>query len=287
MELCSLRLLAEVALDRESVCDSMSECSNPSPKAPVKTEFVEGLKGRYRSPKSRAACHRCGNVRKDSIPCPSQTCPHVYCAHCHNKALSEFKEEQYLFQFGCPVCLKLCCCAAKTEFCSKLHHCYRKCPVSKIQSMNDMQLQKLMSKKSSKSVSNIMDIKSKKSKLLKYMCTPINKSQSFDQTYDNLNGELHADIYNLKQHSHSRSKSFDSDGGVSQHCNHIISNNNFLNSQQISTTNWNESKSSTSNFNQQKINICGYTGSINNVRDISPSTSPRSPAQLQQSTSPK
>lgn len=36
-----------------------------------------------------------------------------------------------VFKEGCPVCLELCCCSNKSYLCSRVNHCYRKCPASK------------------------------------------------------------------------------------------------------------------------------------------------------------
>ena len=35
------------------------------------------------------------------------------------------------FDNGCPVCHLLCCCSNKTVYCTRINHCYRKCPSTK------------------------------------------------------------------------------------------------------------------------------------------------------------
>lgn len=56
-------------------------------------------------------------------------CPQLYCKNCAEKMRIEHGHQ--IFADGCPVCLKLCCCADKSVYCQRSHHCYRKCPVSK------------------------------------------------------------------------------------------------------------------------------------------------------------
>lgn len=75
----------------------------------------------------RVACHHCGNVRKEFRECG--LCPQVYCRNCADKVAAEHGQD--VFDFGCPVCKKLCCCATKTIDCTRHNHCYRKCPASK------------------------------------------------------------------------------------------------------------------------------------------------------------
>jgi len=76
----------------------------------------------------RVACHHCGNVRKDFLQCSD--CPQVFCRNCAEKVAAEHGID--VFTQGCPVCKKLCCCAAKSVNCSHVNHCYRKCPASKV-----------------------------------------------------------------------------------------------------------------------------------------------------------
>lgn len=80
----------------------------------------------------RRACHRCGNLRTNMKLCPQPLCPHVYCHRCIEKVIELFGAE--MFENGCPVCKKLCCCGNKSPFCSSTFHCYRKCPVSRAES---------------------------------------------------------------------------------------------------------------------------------------------------------
>lgn len=54
----------------------------------------------------RASCHRCGNLRKKNVRCP--TCPHIFCQKCAEKMVEEHGEE--IFSGGCPVCKERCCC---------------------------------------------------------------------------------------------------------------------------------------------------------------------------------
>lgn len=69
-------------------------------------------------------CHRCGNVRKLNIECSN--CPQVFCIKCFERLISE--DGQNAFQNGCIVCKAICCCARKTVYCSRVCHCYKKCP---------------------------------------------------------------------------------------------------------------------------------------------------------------
>lgn len=43
-----------------------------------------------------------------------------------------------VFENGCPVCKFLCCCGDKTLYCQQKYHCYKKCPVSKLQSSHSV-----------------------------------------------------------------------------------------------------------------------------------------------------
>ena len=36
------------------------------------------------------------------------------------------------FKEGCPVCKELCCCYSKSLTCTRINHCYRRCPVTKL-----------------------------------------------------------------------------------------------------------------------------------------------------------
>lgn len=85
--------------------------------------------------KLRKTCHRCGNIRKTNIACNS--CEQIFCKACARK----FEQcSQTGFKFdetkdGCPVCLKLCCCANPKGYeCKSMIHCYRRCEVSRKQS---------------------------------------------------------------------------------------------------------------------------------------------------------
>lgn len=75
----------------------------------------------------RVACHHCGNIRKNQLKCVS--CPQLYCKNCAQKM--RFQHGANIFVDGCPVCKRMCCCAVKSSTCPRVHHCYRKCPVSK------------------------------------------------------------------------------------------------------------------------------------------------------------
>ena len=85
--------------------------------------------------KLRKTCHRCGNIRKTNVACNS--CEQIFCKACARK----FEQcSQTGFKFddtkdGCPVCLKLCCCANPKGYeCKSMIHCYRRCEVSRKQS---------------------------------------------------------------------------------------------------------------------------------------------------------
>ncbi|DBA04370.1 TPA: hypothetical protein N0F65_002132 [Lagenidium giganteum] len=76
----------------------------------------------------RASCHRCGNLRKKSVRCP--TCPHIFCQKCAEKMLDEHGNE--IFVDGCPVCKEKCCCGKnRSTECVRKFHCYKKCPATK------------------------------------------------------------------------------------------------------------------------------------------------------------
>ena len=82
--------------------------------------------------KLRKTCHRCGNIRKNNISCGS--CEQIFCKACARKfehsSPTGFKFDEN--HDGCPVCLKLCCCAnPKGHECRSLIHCYRRCEVSR------------------------------------------------------------------------------------------------------------------------------------------------------------
>jgi len=82
--------------------------------------------------KMRKTCHRCGNIRKNNISC--NKCEQIFCKACARKfeqsSTTSFKFE--VNHDGCPVCLKLCCCAnPKGHECKSLIHCYRRCEVSR------------------------------------------------------------------------------------------------------------------------------------------------------------
>ena len=85
--------------------------------------------------KMRKTCHRCGNIRKNNIACNS--CEQIFCKACARKfeqcSQTGFKFDE--LKDGCPVCLKLCCCAnPKGHECKSMIHCYRRCEVSRKQS---------------------------------------------------------------------------------------------------------------------------------------------------------
>lgn len=97
-------------------------------------EYLNQLSDRA-TVKMRKTCHRCGNIRKNNIACNS--CEQIFCKACARK----FEQDsQTGFKFdeskdGCPVCLKLCCCAnPKGHDCKSMIHCYRRCEVSRKQS---------------------------------------------------------------------------------------------------------------------------------------------------------
>jgi hypothetical protein len=82
--------------------------------------------------KLRKTCHRCGNIRKTNISC--NRCEQIFCKACARKfeqsSPTGFKFDD--IHDGCPVCLKLCCCAnPKGHECKSLIHCYRRCEVSR------------------------------------------------------------------------------------------------------------------------------------------------------------
>jgi hypothetical protein len=70
--------------------------------------------------------------RKKKVSCVQARCPHIYCGRCAEKMVKEYGPN--IFKEGCPVCLELCCCSNKSYSCSRVNHCYRKCPASKVKS---------------------------------------------------------------------------------------------------------------------------------------------------------
>jgi hypothetical protein len=77
----------------------------------------------------RVSCHRCGNIRKKKTVCSKINCPHIFCGRCTVKMKEEYGEAAFIR--GCPVCRGLCCCSNKTLQCSRINHCYRKCPATR------------------------------------------------------------------------------------------------------------------------------------------------------------
>lgn len=78
---------------------------------------------------TRKSCHRCGNIRKNCRKC--QNCPHIICKNCVLKMAVMFKKEAFNAH-SCPVCALRCCCSNKSHECTNKYHCYRKCPVSRL-----------------------------------------------------------------------------------------------------------------------------------------------------------
>jgi hypothetical protein len=78
---------------------------------------------------TRKSCHRCGNIRKNCRKC--QNCPHIICKNCVLKMAVMFKKEAFNAH-SCPVCALRCCCSNKSHECMNKYHCYRKCPVSRL-----------------------------------------------------------------------------------------------------------------------------------------------------------
>jgi len=75
----------------------------------------------------KSSCHRCGNVRKQIVLCPS--CPNTFCKRCSERLREEHGDN--VFIDGCPFCKKLCCCGAeKGSTCIRKNHCYKRCPTS-------------------------------------------------------------------------------------------------------------------------------------------------------------
>ena len=64
----------------------------------------------------RKSCHHCGNMRKKQTKCSQ--CPYVFCNRCTFKMKTQHGDK--IFEKGCPVCLKVCCCADKKETCDKM-----------------------------------------------------------------------------------------------------------------------------------------------------------------------
>jgi len=85
--------------------------------------------------KPRVTCHRCGNVRKNTLSC--KACLQVYCVTCAQKFESTSNTG---FRFNttgssCPVCEGLCCCAnSRGSTCDRQFHCYRRCEISRVKS---------------------------------------------------------------------------------------------------------------------------------------------------------
>ena len=137
MSLDSLDLLA-------FACVAVSN-SHEGGVVPKKDRPIELTK--YFAIKTRAACHRCGNMRKEVRYCPSVACPHIFCLNCHSKIIEEFSTISKLLDKGCAVCLGLCCCSSKTPSCLRKNHCYRKCPVSKTQTKTDSSIPTISKRK--------------------------------------------------------------------------------------------------------------------------------------------
>ena len=78
---------------------------------------------------TRKSCHRCGNIRKNCRKC--QNCPHIICRNCVLKLSVMFNKDVFT-PHSCPVCARLCCCSNKSNQCENKYHCYRKCPVSRL-----------------------------------------------------------------------------------------------------------------------------------------------------------
>ena len=78
---------------------------------------------------TRKSCHRCGNIRKNCRKC--QNCPHIICKNCVLKMAAMFTKEAFNAH-SCPVCALRCCCNNKSHECMNKYHCYRKCPVSRL-----------------------------------------------------------------------------------------------------------------------------------------------------------
>lgn len=87
------------------------------------------------SSEHRASCHRCGNMRKTVLRC--QVCPYIYCRPCTSKMIEEHGLD--IFQGGCPVCKDRCCCGInKSNNCKRKYHCYKKCPITRTQSVHEI-----------------------------------------------------------------------------------------------------------------------------------------------------
>lgn len=78
---------------------------------------------------TRKSCHRCGNIRKNCRKCLN--CPHIICKNCVLKMAGMFKKDVFT-PHSCPVCALRCCCSNKSSQCVNKYHCYRKCPVSRL-----------------------------------------------------------------------------------------------------------------------------------------------------------
>ena len=76
----------------------------------------------------RVACHRCGNLRSYTVLCAA--CPQTFCRMCAKKMVDEHGDKA--FAGGCPKCKGLCCCRTRSMHCTRLNHCYKKCPTTKV-----------------------------------------------------------------------------------------------------------------------------------------------------------
>ena len=75
----------------------------------------------------RVACHRCGNLRSYTVLCSA--CPQTFCRTCAKKMVDEHGDKA--FAGGCPKCKGLCCCRTRSMHCTRINHCYKKCPTTK------------------------------------------------------------------------------------------------------------------------------------------------------------
>lgn len=84
--------------------------------------IIGSIEDSNKSSTHRAACHRCGNMRKSIFPCVA--CPNIYCKKCTELVVSEYGADAFID--GCPKCREQCCCGKnKTLNCTRIHHCYR------------------------------------------------------------------------------------------------------------------------------------------------------------------
>lgn len=104
-----LSLDLQVGKSEESTLPMNSDALTPKAEIPAMKHY--------------ASCHRCGNMRNKSTQCSN--CPYVYCQRCTTKMIDEFGPT--IFDNGCPVCKKLCCCSHKSLQCQRKYHCYKKC----------------------------------------------------------------------------------------------------------------------------------------------------------------